>query len=60
MIKSDEGVVAEHDLETATEFNMDGVITNVQESDVIRVGVRGAGEETVTWDIAEGGEFTVR
>jgi hypothetical protein len=60
MIKSDEGVVAEHDLETATEFNIDGVIPNVQESDVIRVGVRGAGEETVTWDIAEGGEFTVR
>ncbi len=59
MISSDEGSQVELDTETAVEFNIKGTIPNIQENDVIRIGVQGVGENSVDWEIVEGGEWVI-
>ncbi len=52
------GFVSEIDTEIAAEYHIDTIV-QVQNGDVIRVGLQGGGENTVDWDIAEGGEFLI-
>ena len=60
MFESDEGLSRDLDTETAVEFNLSGALHNVQESDVIRIGIYSTTEETLDWDNTEGsGEWSV-
>ncbi len=60
MIESDEGLSRDLDTETAVEFNLRGTVHNIQESDVLRIGIYSTTEETLDWDNTEGsGEWSV-
>lgn len=55
---ADEGFVAE--LDTAThEMNIDTVVGPLKTGDVLRVGLKGGGEETVDVDVALGGTLNI-
>jgi len=57
---SDEGLQRDVDTETAVEFNGDGVIYTIQETDVIRIGIYSTTEETINFDNTEGsGEWSI-
>lgn len=51
---SDEGLIQDLDAEVAVVFNLEGVVPNIQESDVIRFGLFGTGENTFDLDNVEG------
>lgn len=60
IIQSEEGVVKDLDVETAVVFNLEGSIPNIQESDVLRFGLFGTGDNTFDLDNVEGtGEWSV-
>jgi hypothetical protein len=55
---SNGGFVSEVDTAIAVEYHIDTIV-QVQNGDVIRVGLVGGGEETADWDVAEGGDFVI-
>jgi hypothetical protein len=54
-----EGFTQDLDVETPVEFNLDAVV-DVRAGDVLRVGLLSRSENTVDWNVAEGGEFTIK
>ena len=56
---ADEGFTRDVDTGTAVEFNLEAVVS-LTDTDVIRFGlISPAGDETVDWDVAEGGEWVI-
>ena len=53
------GFVAEIDTATLVEFNFEGEVGPLAESDVIRFCLQAANEETTDWDVAAGGTFSI-